>query len=242
MSFNYLPIKTTNQSFFMQKIYYFIAFAMLFHFVSGQTLTRGEAATQAVKMEYLSTQQVESHATYHRVNVSLKNRFNYPVWFIIPSFGEDKVAADGKITAAKPWKINFITGRTYADENSLSNGPKNIRRVVKIHFIGDKLSFYAFRLPAKGQIMIKNYEVGTFKGANSVQVIQTADIKVNGLLPLQKFLLYESESSDGAEVDCDANFWINVDWSEKDKINEWGNMQVDFLKISPLAVDEVKIK
>ena len=75
-----------------------------------------------------------------------------------------------------------------------------------------------------------------------MQVIQSADIKVNGLLPLQKFLLYESECSDGAEVDTDSNFWINVDWSEKDKINEWGTMQVDFLKISPLAVDEVKIR
>lgn len=240
MSFNYLPIKTTNQSFFMQKFYYLIAFAVLFHCVSAQTLARGEAATQAVKMEYLSTQQVESHATYHRVNVSLKNKFNYPVWFIIPSFGEDKVAADGKITAAKPWKTNFITGRTYADASS--NDIKNVKRVVKVHFIGDKLSFYAFRLPAKGSITVKNYEVGTFKGANSVQVIQTADIKVNGLLPLQKFLLYESVCSDGAQVDTDSNFWINVDWSEKDKINEWGTMQVDFLKISPLAVDEVKIK
>lgn len=225
----------------MEKFNYFWVIAMFFHYVSAQTTVRGEQATQAVKMDYISTQQVENHATYHRVNVTLNNKYNHAVWFLIPSYGEDRVAADGKITAAKPWKINFITGRTYVDVNAYSLD-KTIKRVVKVHFIGDKLSFYAFRLPPKGKITVKNYEIGTYKNATSVQVVQTADIKVNGMLPLQKFLLYETECSDGAEIDTNESFWINVDWAEKDKINEWGNTQVDFLKISPLSVQEIKIK
>ncbi len=227
----------------MQKFYYLWAMLMLFHCVLGQTPTptRGDQATQAVKMEYISTQQEEAHATYHKVNVTLTNKYNHATWFIIPSFGEDKIAADGKITASKPWKLNFMNGRTYLDGNAYSLD-KTIKRVVKVHFIGDKLSFYAFRLPPKGTITVKNYEIGTYKNATSIQVVQTADIKVNGMLPLQKFLLYESESSDGAEVDATQSYWINVDWAEKDRINEWGNMQVDFLKISALSAQEVQIK
>lgn len=225
----------------MKKFYYFLAFAMLFLSVSAQNATRGSQATEAVTMEYVSTKQVEAHATYHRVNITLNNRYDHPVWFIIPSFGEDKVANDGRITAVKPWKHNFITAKTYVDQNAY-NKDKTIKRVIRIHFIGDKMGFYAFRMPAKGSITIKNHDIGTYKDATSVQVFQTEAIKVNGLLPLEKYVLYETECTSGAEIDIVGSYWLNVDWAEKDLINEWGNMQVDYLKVAPLSISEVKIK
>lgn len=191
-----------------------------------------------VSANRIETRLGEKQLKFNVVNMTIRNPENFPVWVLIPAFAEDKLPENGILNARKPWTKSCISGVTYVDtETGRSEG--KVRRLVKVHFIGDKQGFYAFHLPPFAKMNFNGYVIHSLVEVSSFQLVVASELSINGNLPIDQYLIYESLASKDVTIHHKDNSFLNVDWEEEDLVTEESRTAIDFIKIEKIKSVEV---
>lgn len=187
-----------------------------------------------IELQFRSEKVGKTAVRTYYVQLKVSNASDAPVWYIFPNFGDNTLPENGIIDAESPWKRNYISGISYFDSlNRREDGkPKHF---VKVHFIGKKNGFYAFRLPAHATASFKDYPVDAWKSIEDVEIWEASDVLINGDVKLEDFLMYETMASEGVEIFSNAHGFYNIDWKEGDLVSPISKTEVEFIKIVPIS-------
>jgi hypothetical protein len=162
-----------------------------------------EPSVQAVPLERVDGKP--PMRTY-LVRLTLSNPEDHPVWFVLPYWGDRALPEDG-VFPNKNWGDQPFGGRSYSGQGGA---------VVEVKMYGGA-GFHAFRLPAKGRVVLDGYGVGAWEDVKEVVVLECRRLEVNGKTPLEKWLPYDTLS--GAKVTVGPKMvsadWTNLDWDAK---------------------------
>jgi hypothetical protein len=140
------------------------------------------------------------------VRLALSNPEDHPVWFVLPYWGDRPLPEDGVFPNQTGTGQPF-GGKGYAGQG----GP-----AVEVEMYGGA-GFHAYRLPAKGRVVLDGYGVEAWKDVKEVVVLECRRLEVNGKTPLEKWLPYDTLS--GANVTVGPRMvsadWTNLDWDAK---------------------------
>jgi hypothetical protein len=171
-----------------------VAFVVTFTGCLSMGLLVGAArpADSPVRVRYLGRLK-DKGITSHYFRISLKNRQEMPVWFVLPYYAHDPLPKDGLLvndTHEQPFtKVLYGGQGGTAVEVKFDGG-----------MLGHKLT--AFRLPPKGRLILEKYRIGAwtrFKFSKFV-VWETPVLKVNGKTPLENWLPFRTTSAKKVKV------------------------------------------
>jgi hypothetical protein len=111
-----------------------------------------------------------------------------------------------------------------------------------VHFIGKRKGFYAFRLPPQSKVMLKEWKIDAWKEVNELEIWAVSKLLINGKLPMEDYLQYESESNGAGNFSLSSNYFINIDWKEKDLLSEESRTEIQFIQASALNKQRVKFR
>jgi hypothetical protein len=139
------------------------------------------------------------------VRLTLTNRQDKPVWFILPRWGDQPLPKNG-IFPNKDGRDRPFSGARYDGK-----GGKTVR--VSMSF--GRNAFEAFRLPAGGRLVLDDYGIGADNKYTDTIIVMTAhNLRVNGKTVLEKWLPYPV-TSDAKVVVSDYSDFKNLDWDPK---------------------------
>ncbi len=219
--------------YFRNNLYWILLFFVGVYLpLNAQENIRGMEAT-VLQARLKSTQLGEKQLKIHLLDIAFNNTENFPVWLLIPAFAEDSLPANGIINARKPWAKSCISGLTYVDKQTEREDGK-VKRLVKVHFIGDKQGFYAFHLPPGAKMRFDGYSIFSFKEVNTIQAVVASELLINGKLPIDQYLIYESMASKEVNILQEDTRFLNVDWEEDDLVTEAHRTEIDFIRIEKI--------
>ncbi|MBX7243519.1 MAG: hypothetical protein K1X92_17400 [Bacteroidia bacterium] len=210
------------------------------NFVFAQDNVRG-VEMPLVSAYRTETRPGEKNLNFNIVNMTIRNPEKFPVWVLIPAFAEDKLPENGILNARKPWTKSCISGLTYVD-NETGREEGKVRRLVKVHFIGERQGFYAFHLPPFARMDFNGYVLHSLKEVSSFQVVVASELRINGNLPIDQYLIYESMASKEVTIRQSGITYLNVDWEEEDLVTEGSRTEINFIKIEKLKALEIPFK
>lgn len=137
------------------------------------------------------------------VRLAVNNAHDRPLWIVTRYCGDAPLPLDGKFAAgffSQPFE-----GDQYGDGDS---------RLVKITFLGSCNSFTAFLIPAKGSIRFDEFSMLSLNDVRQMEFWEVESLRVNGRIPLEKWLPYNSLSGKHAEV-LPTTHQENLAWDPK---------------------------
>ena len=208
--------------------------------VFGQENMRG-FPTPVVTANLLSTRTGDKEIKFHSLDLVVNNPEKFPIWVLIPAFAEDNLPKDGILRAKKPWTKSCISGLTYVDTETGRN-EGSVKRLVKVHFIGEKQGFYAFHLPPFAKMDFNGYVINSLKPVSSFEIVMASDLLINGKLPIDQYLIYESLASKQVTIRRQDIRFLNVDWDEENLVTEENRTAIEFIKIEKTNTIVVPIR
>ena len=157
----------------------------------ADTILAAQAAELPVRADYLWTQGGKPPMRAYSVRLTLVNQHDWPVWFVLPYYGDMPLPENGVFTNVG-WKDQPFEGRKFEGEGG---------SVIQVTMFGGK-GFKALRLPAKGQLDLDGYRIEAWKEINEIMVLEARELTVNGKIPLDKWLPYDTMSGEKVTV-CD---------------------------------------
>jgi hypothetical protein len=159
-----------------------------------------------VRADYLGRQDGKPPLKFLSVRLTLVNKQDKPVWFVLPYWGDKPLPEKGAFPN-KNWKDQPFGGKQFDGEGG---------SVVEVFMYGGD-GFKAFRLPAKGKLELDGYTIEASKNIEEIVVLEARDLKVNGKTPLEKWLPYAMTSGEKVKVGRqELNIdWKNLDWDAK---------------------------
>jgi RNA polymerase sigma factor (sigma-70 family) len=162
--------------------------------------------------------------TFH-VGLTLRNRRDEPVWFLLPYDGDRPMPADGQFKNTGGTALP-LEGEAYDGDKVGGQG-----RAVEVTFLGD--GFHAFRLPPAGSLTIADYPLECWSDVRRVEVWEASELRVNGRTPLEDWLPYKTLSNARTVIP----FWTNwrrggsLDWdgARSRPRTDYPKEQVDFI-------------
>lgn len=175
-------------------------------YLIGTLPATGDETDEPARVELQGIQESKPPLLYYSVRLKLHNQHDVPVWFILPYWGDDSLPKNG-IFLNESGKVQPFGGKGFEGDTG---------RVVEVAMHGGK-GFKAFQLPPKGQIEIDGYRIGAWKDIDGIVVLESRELKVNGMRPLEKWLPYGMTSNEKVKVGSQqANIdWTNLDWDAK---------------------------
>ena len=146
-------------------------------------------ADPPARADYLGSRDAKPPLRIHSIRLTLVNRQDRPVWFILPYWGDKPLAANG-VFPNKDRKEQPFGGERFAGEGGSA---------VEILMYGGA-GFKAFRLPAKGQLELGGYHIDAEKDIREIVVMEARELKVNGKTPLEKWLPYATTSGEKVKL------------------------------------------
>lgn len=140
------------------------------------------------------------------LRLTLVNRQDVPVWFVLPYWGDKRLSKQGVFLNEDPTLMPFGGGRYEGQGGPATRLDMIVRE-----------GFKAFRLPAKGRLVLDGYDVACWKKVSEMVVVEARELKVNGKTPLEKWLPYETTSGKDVRVSA-ATLGAggrNLDWDAK---------------------------
>jgi hypothetical protein len=163
-----------------------------------------------VRADYLRTTHGKAPLRWHSFRLTLVNKRDTPVWFILPSYGDQSLPEKGNFSAKSSMDQPF-GGKLYAAAGGLA---------IEVSIYGQD-GFRAFQIPAKGKLVFVDYNISGWKDFREFEVIEALEMKVNGTTPLAKWLPYRTLSGGNVIVDKKYMYPNNLDFDEvKNKSRE----------------------
>lgn len=195
----------------------------------------------SVRLQYKSEKAKKAPLRTYYIDIEVKNTQDEPIWYIFPNFGENTIPEDGVFEAEQPWRRNYISGCTYYDSLNRREDGKP-KRFVKVHFIGKKSGFYAFRLPAHATAKFNSYPIDAWQTIEDMEVWEASDLLINNQVKLEDFLLYETLSSDGVEIQNVQRAFYNIDWKKGDLVSAVSQTEVASIKAIAISKKRYEIE
>ena len=174
--------------------------------VVASDVSRGDESP--VRVEHLGWTREKIGKT-HEFRVTLVNRHDRPVWFLLPHSLEEPLAKDGIF-------------RNYPDATKQPFGGLRFDgkggSIIQVEFFG-RDGFDAFHLPPKGRVELEGWWAGT-RGSikdseiGKLVVLEAQELIVDERTPLEKWLPYGTMSGQSVEATRTGDF-KNLDWSEE---------------------------
>lgn len=137
-----------------------------------------------------------------KVRLHIKNRQSFPMWYIIPTYGETTLPEAGHFETAEHKLEEAFSGKVY--EGYV--GEDSVGKVVELAFNGSYQSaFKAFYLPSGASITFRNYAISSWEQLSSFELWGAKHLLVNGKQPLQEWMPYQLLSDGNLVVHCAAN-------------------------------------
>ncbi|MCH2044425.1 MAG: hypothetical protein MK212_09950 [Saprospiraceae bacterium] len=138
----------------------------------------------------------------YKVRLHIKNRQSFPMWYIIPTYGETTLPKEGHFETAAHQLNEAFSGKIY--EGYV--GEDSVGKVVELTFNGSYQSaFKAFYLPPGASVTFRNYVISSWEELNSFELWGAKHLLVNGEQPLQQWIPYQLLSDGNLIVHCAAN-------------------------------------
>lgn len=195
----------------------------------------------SIKLQYKSEKAKKAPLRTYYIDIEVKNTQDEPVWYIFPNFGENTLPENGIFEAEQPWRRNYISGCTYYDSLNRREDGKP-KRFVKVHFIGKKSGFYAFRLPPNASASFRAYPIDAWQAIADIEVWEASDLLINNEIKLEDFLLYETLCSDGVEIQDVQRAFYNIDWKKGDLVSAVSQTEVKSIKAVPISKKRYEIE
>ena len=190
-----------------------------------------DAPVQAV---FLGRSVGKPPLTFHSVRLTLENRNDKPVWFVLPYWG-DKAIPEKGVFPNKNWNGPPFEGHEYQGDGGSA---------FEVYMFGGN-GFKAFRLPAKGRIELDRYTVEAWQEIKEIVVLEATDLKVNGKTPLEKWLPYGITSGDKVKVKAEAflsSKYLDWDAEKSRKRDDYPKEKVDDVKAEGITSWTVKFQ
>jgi hypothetical protein len=169
-----------------------------------------------IQAEYLYTGSGKGPVKWYTFRLTLVNRRDQPMWFILPDWGEKPLPKDGIFPIDKYWQEKTFQGTRYPGEGGSA---------IEVKTFNWRNGFIVFRLPANGRLELDHYSVtvDSTSDLNEIVVLEAVELMVNGMTPLEKWLPYDTMCGESVKVGDTAlkSGGNRVDWdTEKQERRE----------------------
>jgi hypothetical protein len=171
----------------------------------------------------------------HVLQVTLVNRHDRPLWFVVPGDLERPLEKSGTFknnTSSK--KAPFGGFRHYAKGDLDSTDER--RAIVELDFNGSD-TFTAFHVPAHGRIVLdgltkfapRDFKFSEFSGFTA---FEAKDLLVNGNTPIEDWLPFDTMSSEMAEVAREPLTRQSLNWDKirRAERDDYPTERVEFIQ------------
>lgn len=153
-----------------------------------------------VEIRYLSTRGGKPPLRFVKVELTMTNRRDEPLWFITRYYGDQALQGEpfkGDRRDRTPMEARASPGR--------GGG-----RTIELRFYGPA-HFRACRLPPGGVVRYEAYSIDAWSDIREFEVWEVRSISVNGTTPLETWLPYKT-MSDGDVVVPEGAESQNLNW------------------------------
>lgn len=155
-----------------------------------------------VRAVLLSTRMGKPPLRFYSVRLTLENRHERSMWLLLPSYISDTLPA-APVFSAEGAQVVPFGGKGYVGDSG---------EVVEVVMYANT-GFSAFHLPPGGHVVLDGYVLEAWKAVERFEAWEVAELWVNRVLPLERWLPYPSMSSADGVVPREAiDDWRNLDW------------------------------
>ena len=189
----------------MKRIAFNFLVAIAFGLCAGTFSAVAQEDEVPVTIELQTSHNGKPPMELYWVRLTLTNKQNKPVWYVLPLSGEERIPESGVClsNAKQPFEANRYAG----DEKG---------NVIEVEMRGN---FIAFQVPANGAIVLDGYRLESWKKIDSIEIVQAQEIQVNAKTLLEKWLPYSTLSSEKVTVSFKTIDHFsnpeNLDWDAK---------------------------
>jgi hypothetical protein len=138
------------------------------------------AAKPSVQVQHLGWVQEKGGVKVHSFRVTLVNRYNKPVWFVLPLWPDMAFPKNGifrNVGSSQPFSRNL-----YGGKGGLA---------CEVRFSGT-LVFKAYRLPAKGRLRVDEFTFDAKDDFQELEVLEAKNLRVNAKTRLEHWLPFRT--------------------------------------------------